>query len=160
MKRYIPLLVALLALVLVALAEVTINRERLEQDRVYTVTEMRAELAHDRAAWLGRTVRVRGFLLGCPRAVCPGHEPKVSPPLLMDLTQPAYGLAVAWTGPDPLSSFLRRLPVVGTLVPAPQVPHWETVATYRVRFHVPAAGTCPSPSCYEAMVLDSAHGSL
>jgi hypothetical protein len=75
----------------------------------------------------------------------------------MDLTQPAYVLPVAWAGPDPLPAFLRRLPVLGTLVPAPQVPRWGAVATYRVQFRVRAAA-CPSPPCYEALVLDAAPG--
>lgn len=61
MKRCLLALVAPLAVVLVALALVALGGERPDRDRVYTVEEMQAELAHDPPARLRRALRVRGI---------------------------------------------------------------------------------------------------
>jgi hypothetical protein len=53
-------------------------------------------------------------------------------------------------------AWLRRVPVLGTLLPAPQVLHWGVVATYRVRLRAIPESSCGSVVCFEAVLLDSA----
>jgi hypothetical protein len=53
-------------------------------------------------------------------------------------------------------AWLRRAPVLGTLLPAPQVLHWGVVATYRVRLRAIPESSCGSGVCFEAVLLDSA----
>jgi hypothetical protein len=124
MKPPLILLFALLILLLAIVLVVAACANRPDPVPVYTVAQVQPRVARAPELWVGWTVWVRGFLDGCPHPVCPGHEPNVSPPLLMDLPQPAAVLPVAWAGADPLSALLRRLPVLGMLVPAPQAPHW------------------------------------
>jgi hypothetical protein len=150
MARFLIILTILAALCGPALAAV----HNSGSEPVYSVAVARAYLSRDPRTWAGRTVLERGFLDGCPHQACPGHEPSFSP--LLDVNQPASSVSVAWAGPDPVLAFLRRLPVLGALLPAPQVPHWGTVATYRVRLRVLAAGACLAPPCYEVQVLDAA----
>lgn len=132
-----------------------------DQGTVYSVAAVDANLVRHPSAWIGRTVLVRGFLDGGPHRVGPGHEPYV-PPRLIDPThiETVDPLLVGWTGSDPTTAFLRGVPVLGKLVPPPQLPRWEDVATYRVQLRVMSASSCPSGPCYEGLVLDVASGDL
>jgi len=53
------------------------------QNVVYAVAAVQADLAHDPAAWVGRTVLLRGRLLGCPYALpgpCASWQPALADP--------------------------------------------------------------------------------
>jgi hypothetical protein len=66
------------------------------------------------------------------------------------------GLPLAWGSADALLVFLRRLPLLGNLLPAPQRLHWGEVATYRVRVQAIPGSSCGSGACFEAVLLDAA----
>jgi hypothetical protein len=116
---------------------------------VYSVQEVQLGLAHDPAAWLGRTLRVRGMVYS---ASCSCRD---RAPSLFD-RDGASMLHVAGWEPDPLLAALRRLPLVGGLVPGPQVARGGVLATYRVRLLAAPAATCDAVPCYQAMLLDAA----
>src|SRR5262249_2553509 len=62
-------------------------------------------------------------------------------------------LPLAWEGPDPLLAAVRRVPLLGGLLPAPQALDWGVVATYRVRLRAIPESICGSGVCFEAVLL-------
>jgi hypothetical protein len=156
MKRY-PVIVLLLGLALMSGALITIaTGNQISRGPVHAVAEVRVHLARDSHAWVGRTILAPGAVVPCqaipsvgerlcaalaPGAVRPPREPL---PLVQGSPPP---VALAW---------LRRVPVLGTLLPAPQVLHWWVVATYRVRLRAIPESSCGSRVCFEAVLPDSA----
>jgi hypothetical protein len=65
-------------------------------------------------------------------------------------------LPLVRAGPDPLLAVVRRVPLLGGLLPVPQVVDWGEVVTYRVELRTTADEPCGAGACYEAMVLDAA----
>jgi hypothetical protein len=65
-------------------------------------------------------------------------------------------LPVTGWASDPLLAALRRLPLLGALLPRPQVVRWGALATYRVQLLPVAAGACSVAPCYRALLLDAA----
>jgi hypothetical protein len=122
-----------------------------DQGPVYSVAQVQAELAHRPAAWVGRTARVRGIgIFFCQH--CPQRQTYLA-------NADANGvLPLAWGRQDRVLAFLRRMPQVGRLVPAPQRVRWGVVAIYRVQLRELAADSCPFAPwpCYEALLLDAA----
>jgi hypothetical protein len=59
-------------------------------------------------------------------------------------------------GSDPLLAVVRRVPLMGGLLPAPQELDWGEVATYQVELRATPDGPCGDGACYEALVLDAA----
>jgi hypothetical protein len=55
---------------------------------------------------------------------------------------------------------LRGLPVLGKLMPPPQLLRWEEVATYRVQLRAVPAAACPARPCYVRLVLDATPDAL
>jgi hypothetical protein len=51
---------------------------------------------------------------------------------------------------------VRRVPLLGGLLPAPQAVAWGWVATYRVELRALAEGPCGGSGCYAAVLLDAA----
>jgi hypothetical protein len=86
--------------------------------------------------------------LGCPRPA-----PVLVDPAGTDLADP---LPLTVGPSNPLLAFVRRVPVLGGLAPAPQAVHWEVVATYRVRLGAMPHRLCGTTPCYEARLLDAA----
>jgi hypothetical protein len=63
---------------------------------------------------------------------------------------------VLWAAPrrdEGLVALLRRLPVVGALVPGPRSLEQGEVITYRVQLHLVLAW-CPSPACIVGTLVD------
>lgn len=126
---------------------------------VYSVATLRADLAREPRAWVGRTVRVRARPEICPREIedegmgCGSWRPTLVPPTVSD---PGDFLLLVRGPGDPLLTTLRRLPALGRLLPAPQVVNWGAVAVYRVRLRVAGCDPYEPPPCYVAALLDPA----
>lgn len=155
---------AFVALILVGGAGAAIARSAGSFSTVYTVADLRADLTRHPRAWLGRTVLVRGAVIGgwMPalwlRPAHSGPQPSI-PPLQSGaaLVDPAghVSLPLASGGEDSLLSFLRRLPWVGRFAPRPQSFNWQAPAVYRVTIEAAPSGSCGHTTCYEARLLDS-----
>jgi hypothetical protein len=141
-----------------------------QPSRVYSVAAARAALLHRPERWIGRTLYVRGRLDGCPRAPapCPIWQPRLFDPSV------ATGRGALPVERRPSASWLlalRRIPVLGALVPAPRALRWGAVGTYAVRVRAQpiapcpwyscggdpdlAAFSCDAATCYEALLLDA-----
>jgi hypothetical protein len=125
---------------------------QVSHDPVYPVAKVQAGLAHQPGVWVGRTVRVRGIAGVC---LASDHPQSCShgPMYLMDAIRSDAVLPLVQGRQDAVPAFLRRLPLVGTVVPAPEVLQWYTIATYHV--HLQIEQLCPS-TCYTAVLLDTA----
>jgi hypothetical protein len=125
---------------------------------VYTVAQVQDNLARDRAAWVGRAVLVRGTLQpsGCISWAAGGAPCHDRAAYLLLERDGVSALQVAGWGPDPLLAALRRLPLVGRLVPRPRAVRWGALATYPVRLDAAPGGSCGATVCVEALLLDAA----
>jgi hypothetical protein len=138
---------------------------------VYTVTELRTDLTHDPRAWVGHVVLVRGTVTGCGfgrpcplvmvvRCATRGLCRPIGLPGMMLVDQPTAswlrGLPVQLGTETPQLAFLRRLPLVGRVVPPPQVVRWGIPAVYRVQLQPTQRSVCGSAPCYEAVLEDAA----
>lgn len=125
------------------------------RDPVYTVPQVLAGLNNDPTAWVGRTALVQGSALSIVpscglRRWCPSglYAPKTSRPGPILLLEP---------GPsDPLIEQLRRLPLLGAIVPHPQRMHEDTPAVYRLHFQAVPHVTCDNGPCVTALLVDAA----
>jgi hypothetical protein len=61
-------------------------------------------------------------------------------------------LDLTWGPGDSLLSVLRRVPLLGAILPAPHVIRWNVIADYRVHLRVERPCGC---ACYEAVSLDA-----
>ena len=167
-----PFAVALTGLVLaggLALVVSTVSTGVGAFGPVYTVSELQAGLADNPHAWLGHTVRVRGVALGRGLGLglsCPSNASCLfSWPALVDAdaTGPHSVLPLSMGPANPLLALLRRLSLVGRLVPGPQLLRWGRPAIYRVQVQ-DAADTPPKGTRhYAAVLLDPAppgHGPM
>jgi hypothetical protein len=144
---------------LIGLAVAALSRH-LEQAPVYRVDAVVALLARNPGAWVGKTVWVRGVALACM------PSPNVANILYcyrqpLELRDPGLGgasdaLPLAWGAHPSWLAFLRGVPVLGALLPAPQAPHWGVDATYRVQFRAVPPDSCTSIPCFQAQLLDAA----
>jgi hypothetical protein len=129
--------------------------------RVYSVAEVRMHLTSQPAAWAGRTIQVRARAQGCAVwALTAGTSACLAQQLVLvdvggeDAAEP---LPLVQEPAAPVRAFLRRLPVVGPLVAAPQVLRWGADAVYRVQLRRAPDESCyHAPPCYEALLLDAA----
>jgi hypothetical protein len=126
----------------------------------YTVARLRAQLHQDPAAWVGRTLWVRGRIGGCPGIPPPAAQSACQEwdrYYLTDTAAPATEpLPVELGNPGPLLAALRRLPLAGRLLPGEQQIRWGLLASYRVRVRAAPALVCRRPPCYEALLPDAA----
>ena len=130
---------------------------------VYTVSELRTGLADNPHAWLGHTVLVRGVALG---PTCPPNASCVFAwPVLVDAdaTGPDSSLLLSMGPANSLLALLRRLPLLGRLMPGPQLLRWGRPAVYRVQVRDAARKLPRGTRHYEAVLLDPAprgHGPM
>jgi len=101
----------------------------------------------------GRDVlRVRGVLIGASGTFGDGHTSTA-----FGLGEPTMSVSIPilWVTPesDPLRSFLRKVPLVQAVIPAPQR-FTSGLRTYRIRLNRQHA--CPSGLCPDAFLLDAA----
>jgi hypothetical protein len=168
MKRAIC---ALLGLAVAAGLMLVVMHEVGAVSPVYTVTELRTSLTHDPRAWVGHAVLVRGTVTGCGFGrLCPlvmmvrcatrGPCRPIALPGMMLVDQPTAswlrGLPVQLGVETSQLAFLRHLPLVGRVVPPPQVVRWGIPAVYRVQLQPTQRSVCGSSPCYEAVLEDAA----
>jgi hypothetical protein len=158
MRRRRCWLVAPLGLLLTTAPTVATLGNRQEPGPGYSVKELRMSLQHAPERWVGRTVRVRGTAVRCSDPSGGPHCLYEQARLLGRWGAPApESLPLEWDGSSPpLVAALRQLPLLGQLMPAPQVLRWGAVATYRVQIRALPITSCGNRPCYEAVVLDAA----
>lgn len=154
------------------------------QGGVYPVAALRKALARHPDALVGRTIRVEGVVplpltfsvcsagaAGCADAeqaylLYPPDNQYTIPgkrgTLEFDYEAPSgTTLPLVMGQADPLPAALRRLPVLGSLAPAPQRLRFGAAATYRVRVQAAPSHTylCLAPPCYLLVLVDAAQES-
>lgn len=128
---------------------------------VYPVAALRAHLARDPGVWVDRPLRVRAIAIDlCAAWTGMAHIPSClnRQPALIDPGAPMgmEALPLASGPVPPPVAFLRRLPLIGQVAPAPQRPRWDTIAVYRIELRAVPCGAAEQPLCYEALLLDAA----
>ena len=153
-------LISLLALVcLVVASGLALARigSHLDQDPLYSLAAMRAQLARQPQAWVGKTVAIRAIVAPCPwwggtarlrhcggrQLVLFGDSAGVPADPLPLVRPPSHSLLAA----------LRALPLVGALLPAPPLLHWGAAARYRIRLRPAVVTGCGTGTCFEAVLL-------
>lgn len=127
---------------------------------VHSVAQLRQDLAASPRTWVGRVVDVRAVAYGCWALGGPGNATcRIWRPELLDSPEQTDGLALRWAAPDRLLSALRRLPLIGGLVPPPQVTRWDTPAIYRVQLRALPRPVPSGQPWAAAVLLDAAPGS-
>lgn len=125
---------------------------------VYAVGAVRAGLAHDPQAWIGRTVRLRAVADDCLSWAAPAYVLycRSRQPVLRDASTTGGSDALpALLAPDagPLAS-LRQLPLLARWLPATQHLWWHVPRTYVVRLsRLPADACWPATPCVAAFLL-------
>jgi hypothetical protein len=155
MKGHPGCLIALLGLVLTtSLSLAIIFAIRGAEGPVYSVATLQAGLAHQPRIWLGWPVRVRGIAALCQMArvtpYCHGSA------YLMDAGGTSGILPLAWGSQGSVLAFLRRVPLLSSLLPPLQAVRWEEVATYRAELRTMPGALCGAAPCYEVLLLDAA----
>lgn len=158
-----PLLLVILVMAAVVIwaagGVVTGHVEKAVTQPVSAMDVLRADVARDPHAWLGRSLRVRASYTercaqwsstaatGCVRwqdgLVGAGDSAVAAP------------LPVVWERAPVLASLLRRVPIMARFVPAPQPVYWGVPRVYSVRL---AMHPCPqggNGGCLEAALVDA-----
>jgi hypothetical protein len=121
---------------------------------VYRVAQLASGLHRDPGAWLGHTVLVRG-VAGVATCTQPPRRVLCGPLrfMLSDPDPAARWLDLTWTDGGPVLALLRRVPLLRSVVPAPQAIRWGAVAVYRIQLQVERP--CGA-ACYAVVLLDAA----
>jgi hypothetical protein len=127
---------------------------------VYSMAQIQAHLTQQPERWLGRTVRLWALAQPCPTwgsphsaLQCAGWRPVLVDPDDTALDPP---LPLVTGSRTPLLGLLRRLPLVGGLLPVQRLV-WERPQAYRVRLlRARTPRSCLASSCYQALLLDAA----
>lgn len=164
-RAFLLVLLILCGMVLVGSRAPAVLREA-DQGPVYSVAAVLDHLERGPHAWIGRTLLVRGRIIPCTPieissgAPCPMLVPGT--PVLSDASSSPRtmtdALMLTQGSSDPLLAQARRLPLLGDLLPAPQVLIWGVVGIYRVQLRPMADSNCGAGECYEAVLLDAAGG--
>src|SRR5579871_4445084 len=155
------LLAILLAIGLFGVA-VALSRTRLtphgsgaRTEPLYTVAQLSGQLTAHPDVWVGREVQVRAVAVVVP--VWVSHETlpfRLMVPRLVD-PEGGGGFPLVLGPEDRVLGALRRLPIVGGLVPPPQMRVWERPAIYWIRLE---AARSPGYDPYAAVLLDTRPG--
>lgn len=128
--------------------------------RVYGVMALQLQVLHDhRGPWMGRTVLVRGLVTGYlsppPQGVRPARGSMHLALLDPGQRRGLLGDLPLVRGPEhPVLQWLRRLPLLGPLMPSPQQLDWGEVALYHVTLHPVPDTSCDL--CFIAELRDAA----
>ena len=155
-RRGVPALA--LALLACALGVATTLSVRSDEPPV-SLASLRAVLAAGGQRVDGRVLRLRGVVRSpsCLMAanVCLGLYQAAD---AADPLESADYLPLSLGKPDGWDAWLRGLPLLGTLAPAPQALRWQRLATYRIRLHAQGGAACRLLVCYSGEVLDAERG--
>jgi hypothetical protein len=153
------LLVAILLAGTITLAARGLDGSATGMQPAYPVAAAEAGLRHHPSAWLGRTVLIRGVVLGrfldpeCSRPTCPGTGAySLGPALSADGMAPALLPLV----PAPAGAWLaalRHIPVLLRFLPRPQAVQLFKEATYRVHLQE-SHQVCGARACVDAILVD------
>jgi hypothetical protein len=119
---------------------------------LYTLAQLSTQLTEHPGPWVGQVVQVRAVAVVVPLWV--SHEMLPFRLMVARLVDPdgRGGLPLVFGPEDRVLGALRRLPLLGELVPPPQVRVWERPTIYRIRLEV-ARG--PGDDPYAAVLLDT-----
>jgi hypothetical protein len=137
-KRLLLWPVAALGPLVAAAQAVATFPGRRDQGPVFSVAQLQALAAHDPAAWVGRTVRVRAIPAGgrCLAAIstyrpdCDWRGPALLDTRAQDAVEP---LPLVRGSASPLLALLRRLPLAGRGPMGSQALRWDTPGIYQVQ---------------------------
>lgn len=157
---------ALLAAVAAAVAVATRSAPAVT---VYTVAQVRARLARDPGAWIGHTVLVRGLVMRCQRvegcSVIPPGIPRVGLIDGIPIIEMPRETVLSQSLPlqlerDPVRDTLRRIPLLGRVVPPPRRLSLAQPAAYPVRLVVlnPCTVAGSRLPCVAASLADTVDG--
>ncbi len=161
-------LFALVTLALVA-AGAAIATRPAPAAAVYTVAQVRAGLASNSGAWIGRMVLVRGLIMQCRRvegcSAIPAGIPRVGLVDGIPIIEMPRATVLSQSLPlqierDPLRDALRRVPLLGRVVPPPRRLSLAQPATYPVRLVVlrPCTVSNSRLPCVAAVLSDTVGG--
>jgi len=127
---------------------------------LYTLATVRRHLHAGPAGWIGRSVEVRAVATLCATWLSGEGSPCLDQqPRLIDPSDQgsALSLSVADASAAPLLSALRRLPLVGPLMPSPQPPllRWGIPWVYTIRLQRTPCADDASQTCDQALLLDA-----
>ena len=142
----------IVAVVIALTAALLVGRAAAPGEPVYTVAQVTAGLAHRPGAWVGRTALVRGVAVPIAGSSCPMAYPSCGGMMLEDSTASCSVSNVCLVITDRAPSadgpwaFLRRLPVIGRVIPASSsaVP-WGRPTTYRLQLYPHPYDLCTLP---------------
>ena len=155
--RALPTVALVLSIVgLLYVATIAASDGRHQGD-VYPLSMVWDHLQRDPGHWLGRTIRVRAVAEPCPwwdrfeRAQhCAGLQVVL---IDADGAAPAAPLPLEPPATHPLVTTLRRLPLLGRLLPRPDVITLYATARFRVRLEPLPPGACGRSPCFAARLL-------
>lgn len=151
-RRGAALLTVALLAVAVSRTPLAARRDGARTEPLYTVAQLSAHLIAQPGQWVGRVVQARAVAVVVPLWLSHGTLPfRLMIPRLVD---PHGGgdLPLVCGPEDRVLRVLRRLPLLGRLVPPPQVRVWERPTIYRIRLEM-AHGLGYAP--YAAVLLDT-----
>lgn len=154
MKRVRTTIFTLIVLASITSGVLAWNAQRALTARPYTVAQVQAALAHDRRAWGGHVIRIRGTVTTMQETF-PCMKPSCALVGIADSIDAAPA-AVLWLGQEgdnPFWAAVRRLPLVGHIAPRQQQPIVAQPDDYRIRLL--AHPDCSGMHCYDAVLLDA-----
>jgi hypothetical protein len=123
---------------------------------VYSVASLDAAVGGDPLAWSGRSVQVHALVEPCQARGSPEgalHCHALAPNMVDDTAaDSAVPLPLLLPEQPAWLSALRRLPLIGTVVPGPRAVLWGAPATYTVRIQAVANVACGGVGCFEAVL--------
>ena len=125
---------------------------------IYSVGALQAGLERDPGRWVGRTLHVRAVAESCADRTGGSPSPCIDPrPALFDTgPQPKAVLLLLPDDAAPTTrAWLRRLPILGSLIPPPPVPRWGVVMDYTLQARPVSCSSLRSSPCfyYAALLL-------
>jgi hypothetical protein len=125
---------------------------------VYMASALYARLARNPRAWNGRTVLVRGVIVGCRPSEGCGRLPWGQPETglgTFGATTTVGTIPVLWGIPNPWTEVLRRLTLVAHLIPGPRPASVTGPVVYRLHFQPGPAHYCSYSPCIVGRLVDT-----
>lgn len=131
----------LVAAIVVGVSLLWVRMQHGDSQQTYTVAQVAIGLRQHPTAWVGRTLFVHGWFRP---SFCPTCGPSF---LHADASGDNWYLLIDPGGRDPMRDFLRHVPLLGRVVPGPQIPQQNVEMAYRITLiHA-------RPSCYRSVCI-------